>query len=141
MNLIDKLEYYPDLTNMNLRSKLAEKLKVPQNYLVFGNGASELLMAVVRTVKPKKIVLPVPSFVGYEHVLSGESCEVIYCPMNEEYSLDNTILEMLDEEVDLLFLTNPNNPTGRYVDNNLLTDILDRCKTYNIKVILDECFM
>ena len=75
-NLTEKIEYYPDLYMMELKEKLAGTLNVPEEYLTLGNGASELLMSIVHAQKPNKIVVPVPSFLGYEHVINASDADV-----------------------------------------------------------------
>ena len=50
-------------------------------------------------------------------------------------------MDKLSEEIDMIFLCNPNNPTGQTIDRDMLIKILDRCKKQNIVVILDECFL
>ena len=50
-------------------------------------------------------------------------------------------MDKLSEEIDMIFLCNPNNPTGQTIDRDLLIKILDCCKKQNIVVILDECFL
>ena len=53
---------YPDMEAERLREEVSKFLGVPKEYLLFGNGASELFMAMVHGIKPGKIVIPVPSF-------------------------------------------------------------------------------
>ena len=139
-SLADKIEYYPDMECENLRQALSDKLKIPKEYFIFGNGASELFLAAVHALKPKKTVVPVPSFVGYEHALKATDCDVVYYSM-DDYVLDEDVIKFLDDNTDLLILANPNNPTGKYIELSLLERILNHCKENKITVILDECFM
>ena len=65
---------YPDITAAALTEAVSRMLsgecgrEIPKEYLLFGNGASELFLAVVHALKPRNIVIPVPSFYGYEYV-------------------------------------------------------------------------
>ncbi|MBR5932324.1 MAG: aminotransferase class I/II-fold pyridoxal phosphate-dependent enzyme [Lachnospiraceae bacterium] len=138
---IAKAEHYPDQEAQKLREELAKVLNVDPDWIIFGNGASEVLMAAVRAFQPKKVLLPVPSFSGYQWAVRAEGAEIVYLPMSEDHQVTEDLLESLYKDADLLILCNPNNPTGRYIDHDLLGKILDRCLEKGISVILDECFM
>lgn len=108
-----------------------------------GNGASELFVAVVHAIKPGKIVIPVPSFYGYEKAANVTEAEVSYYEMKERdgFCLTEVFLQELQEDVDLLFLANPNNPVGNTIEDMLLEKICDRCRERKITVVIDECFL
>lgn len=69
--------------------------------------------------------------------------EVRYYHMSEEngFSPDDAIFRELADGVDLLFLANPNNPTGSRVNPELLEKIIAFCRDNGITVVLDECFI
>ena len=138
---ISKAEHYPDQEASALRKDLAKALNVREDMLVFGNGASEIIMAAVRAAKPKHVVLPVPSFSGYQWALRTEEPKIYYVEMEEDFQVTDKLTGCLTEDVDMVFLTNPNNPTGRYIRHDLLEEILDVCREKKIVVCLDECFM
>ena len=100
--------------------------------LLFGNGASEILTAAVRAAKPKNVLLPVPSFSGYQWALRPEAPKIWYVEMEDDFQITQKLIGELTEEMDMLFLTNPNNPTGRYIKHDLLEEILDVCRTCSI---------
>ncbi len=106
---------YPDIAAQKLKRAVSGMLSVPEEYLVFGNGASELFMAIVHAVRPKKVLIPVPSFYGYEYAVEASGGECVFYPLEQEkqFRLDETFLEALTEKVDMVFLANPNNPTGK----------------------------
>ena len=142
MEAINNVDVYPDIRCEQLTVACATKLGVKKEYLIFGNGSSELFMAIANTLRPKKVVIPVPSFFGYEYAFSNMSEDIIFYPMKEEeeYKLIEGFLNTLNDS-DCIVLANPNNPTGAPIDKSLLIDILDVCNKKNIKVILDECFI
>ena len=141
INSISNAEHYPDQEVSALRKDLAAALNVQENMLVFGNGASEILTAAVRAAKPKNVLLPVPSFSGYQWALRPEAPNIRYSEMEDGFQITSKLIGELTEKTDMLFLTNPNNPTGRYIQHDLLEEILDVCREKKILVILDECFM
>ena len=140
---VEMCDKYPDMEAAKLKKAVSELLAVPKGYLLFGNGASELLMAVVRAIKPKKTVIPVPSFYGYEYVAQTAEGEIIYYEMSHEnnFCVTEDINNILTEDVDLLFLANPNNPTGSLLSKETFRELLKRCEEKGIYVVLDECFI
>lgn len=122
---------YPDTEAEKLKKAVAEMLHISEDFLLFGNGASELFMAIVHALHPKRTVIPIPSFYGYEHAAGSAESEIIFCDDFTE----------LPEETDLLFLANPNNPTGALLDKMHLTELLNYCKEREIIIVLDECFV
>lgn len=134
---------YPDIRCELLKQKIAEKEGISGDFLVCGNGASELFAAVVHALHPKKTVIPVPSFYGYEWAAGMQEQEIRFYLMKEEsdYRLDEDFLFVLDEDTELIFLANPNNPVGNCVNSDLLERIIRRCKEKEIYVVLDECFL
>ena len=59
----------------------------------------------------------------------------------ENFKLSDRILSDIDDTLDVLILTNPNNPTGRSIDNTLFKKILQKCKGKQVNLIVDECFL
>ena len=75
---VEEAEHYPDIHAQELTNAVAEQLRISEKKLVFGNGASELFHAVLHAVKPSKMLIPVPSFLGYEEAAKTMDCEVIF---------------------------------------------------------------
>ncbi len=140
---VQSCEKYPDITAEKLKQAVSSMLQVPQDYLLFGNGASELFMAVIHGIRPQKIVIPVPSFYGYEYAAKASAGEVCYYQTKEEadFALDDDFFQVLTEDVDMVFLANPNNPTGNLSDIQYLHKLLTHCRNKGIYVVLDECFI
>ncbi len=140
---VEEAEHYPDIHAQELTKAVAERLRISEKRLVFGNGASELFHAVLHAVKPSKILIPVPSFLGYEEAPKAMDCEVIFYEMKKEekFSLTERILDTLDESISLVFLANPNNPVGNLVEPELIFKIAEKCRQCDIALVLDECFM
>lgn len=134
---------YPDITAGRLKKAVGKMLGMPEEYLLFGNGASELFMACVHGIRPKKTVIPVPSFYGYEYAAGAWGGETVFYEMKEEagFCPGKGLFAMLTEEVDLLFLANPGNPAGSLMKKEYLEELLERCRAYGIYVVLDECFI
>ena len=140
---VEEAVKYPDIMAERLKDGVSAMLSVPREYLLFGNGASELFMALIHGLKPKKTVIPVPSFYGYEYAAKAIEGELVYYPLKEENSFlpSKDFFEVLSEDINLLFLANPNNPTGTLIKKEALIELLSFCKKRGIWVVLDECFI
>lgn len=140
---VDKCSKYPDISAEKLTKAVSRMLNVPKENLLFGNGASELFMAIIHGIKPKKTVIPVPSFYGYEYAAGAADGEIVYYETKKEngFCLQADFFSLLTEEVDLLFLANPNNPTGTLMNRKELINVLNYCRSKEIYVVLDECFI
>lgn len=140
---VKKCHEYPDIMAEKLTKAVSNRLSIPQEYLAFGNGASEIFMGLVHAVKPKKIMIPIPSFYGYEYAAKATGSNIIYFPLkaDKEFLPDQDFLDALTADIELLFLANPNNPTGKLPGREYLESLLKICKEKNIYVVLDECFI
>jgi len=94
---LDKLEYYPDPESMRLRAAIAERFALSEENVLLGNGASELLMAVLHALKPGKVLLPVPSFKGYDYAAGAVGADIILWQMNSDFDVTEKLCEALDK--------------------------------------------
>ncbi len=143
MEAVADCSCYPDIRQEELKQAIHVMSGADKNNILCGNGASELFMAIVHGLKPKKIVIPVPSFFGYEKAAKASGAEVLYYEMKleENFCLTDSVTDFLSEDTDILFLANPNNPVGNRLSTELLEKILRHCMAKNIVVVLDECFI
>ena len=143
LEAIEKCREYPDMEAFELKQAVSSLLHIPTDYLAFGNGASELFMAIVHAVRPEKILIPIPSFYGYEYVSKAVAAEITFFPLDEkkEFLPGEDLLDAITDDMDLVFLANPNNPTGKMIEKKYLLRFLTICKEKNIIVVLDECFI
>lgn len=148
---------YPDIMQRNIRAVIAEREGVLQSNVLAGNGASELLLGAVRFIKPKKVLLLEPCYSGYEYVLGAEeSCQVIRYSLNEEDGFIPTLKDIdniWDDSGDnnrgnngknkpeLIFLTDPWNPSGKNIPEEVLEGFLEKADREGTWVILDESFL
>lgn len=100
-------------------------------------------MAAVHAIKPKKTVIPAPSFYGYEYAAKAARSKILFYPLQQEngFAVTKELCEILTEDVELLFLANPNNPTGRLIEKETVMALLRHCEEKGIYVVLDECFI
>lgn len=140
---IDSYECYPDPQCRELREAIAaDESALPQDILC-GNGAADLIFRLVLGLKPKKALLLAPTFSEYEQALQTVDCHVEYYPLSEKngFSLNEDILSAITAELDMLFICNPNNPTGVAAKRELMLKIADQCLVCNVVLVVDECFI
>lgn len=142
---IGDISHYPDIKQRNAREILARLEKVMPCNVMAGNGASELIMAAVRMIKPKSAVIIQPSFFGYNHVINSiENCRIIHYELKEEngFAVTEDFVQFLKAtSPELVIVANPNNPTGCLVSNGLVKEIIYVCESMNTAVLIDECFL
>ena len=137
---------YPQYDNVLLRERLAALYGFSTEEVVCGNGASELFVAIVHALRPKRVGILAPSFSGYAWAAQTVGAEVCSIPLQEEnnFAMDMAQMESLCRHLDgisLLFLANPANPAGNKMEASLLETLLDVCEKKQITVVLDECFI
>lgn len=140
---VEACSQYPDISVEGLRRAVSAGLGVPAEYLLFGNGASELFLAVVHGLKPAAAVIPAPSFFGYTYAARAAGIRTVSYETRREtgFRLEEGLADVLTEEGSLLFLANPNNPTGRLTPGSEIRHLLAHCREKGIWVVLDECFI
>ena len=134
---------YPDPECKYLCSLLAEKYHINAGQILCGNGADDLLYRLVFAVKPKHAVVIEPTYEEYDRVLDLVGCEVLHYTLKAEnsFALSEDVLSVLDENCDIVFICNPNNPTGQLADSELMMKLIKRCRDKHILLVIDECFM
>lgn len=133
---------YPDVECRKLRAKLSLAEGVPAEQIVFGNGAADLIFALALAKRPKKVLLPAPTFAEYEQAVRMAGGQAVYHELSEDdgFLLDERMIESITYDMDMLFLCNPNNPTGLPLKKELVFRILERCAACGVLLVVDECF-
>ena len=139
---IDSWINYPDPLCRELKSDLADNENVDNEYIILGNGAADIIFRLVYALKPKKAIVLAPTFSEYEEALTSVECKVQYHYLKEEdgFLLRDDFIECISDEIDMVFICNPNNPTGELVSIELLEKILKRCREKDVMLVMDECF-
>jgi len=146
-NEYKKLHYYPDDTYYTLKQKIKKYYSVKPGNIIFGAGSSELIKmsaSVVLSAK-KKCMISKNSFLMYPKAVqefAGKE-NIIWINTNDDYSYDlDTFLKTIKENnnISLIFIANPNNPTGTYVNKTILYKFLKKVPE-DILVVLDEAYV
>ncbi|KNY27995.1 pyridoxal phosphate-dependent aminotransferase [Pseudobacteroides cellulosolvens] len=142
---MDLLSSYPDPECNDLRKDISLYLDVPRDRIIIGNGAAEVIFLLFDELKPKKVLIPSPTFCEYERAASKSGSEVVFYRIKESkgFKLDvhELISSMNDNDADSLILCNPNNPTSVLTSPDDLLNLLKAAYRKGIKVIIDETFV
>ncbi|HEX9446131.1 MAG TPA: histidinol-phosphate transaminase [Candidatus Binatia bacterium] len=138
---IGQLHLYPDGDSFYLKRALAAKLSVAPDRLIFGNGSNELIELAVRTfLRPgDEAVMAAQAFVIYRLVVqaAGGACRIV--PLkNFTHDLD-AIAEAITDRTRIVFLANPNNPTGTSYGKKAWEKFLSRV-TAEALLVVDEAY-
>ena len=141
---LPELYRYPDPYCRTLVQTISEYEGVPKNFVLCGNGASELIYAYCGAVRPKRAMELAPTFSEYSLALRRTGCEVVRFALKQEENFDlrkDFLPFLAREKIAALFLCTPHNPTGRLIADDLLEEILRICREKNIALFVDECFL
>jgi histidinol-phosphate aminotransferase len=137
----DSLYLYPDGASMDLRKELAQFLTVEPEQLVVGNGSDELLMLTSRAyLGPNtNTVMAEPTFPVYKTTSTIEGAEVIEVPLVQGVHDLYTMLSSINEQTRVVWLCNPNNPSGTMNTAESVRAFLKQVPP-SVLVVLDEAY-
>ena len=134
---------YPDLEYAELREALASYLGTSPERVVPTNGGAEALFLAARTAKPGRALVLEPTFSEYAAAASAAGLEVVRRVARSRdargFCLDSAALGDLDG-VSVVFLCNPNNPTGESVDRREVLELAERVRDGGATLVVDEAF-
>lgn len=132
---------YPDATAPRLRNLIAEANGLDPENVLIANGGDEIIMNLFLTWggKGRRFMNFPPTFAMYENDALATGTEVVSIPRRPDFSLDEeAIMKRLSEgDIDLIIVTNPNNPTGNLMNDAFLIDML---KATDALVCVDEAY-
>jgi len=135
------LHRYPDGTGRDLKQKLAHRLGLSSENIILGNGSNEVIELAARTFlrEAEEVLLPEPTFAFYRIVAQAQGgiCIPIHL---RDFKIDLMgILQRVSSRTKLIFLSNPNNPTGTIFTRLQFEDFLGRLPT-GVVVLVDEAY-
>ncbi len=135
-------ERYPDTTGLALRQALASQLTISPDNIVCGNGSDELMtmLSQVFLNSTKSIVTADCTFSVYEFVASTCGAKTIKVPLQDNTYDLGAILDAVDDTTSLVFIANPNNPTGTLCSHNEIELFLEKLPS-NVVLVLDEAYI
>lgn len=135
--------HYPDVEAEELCNALATKYDVEKDAILVGNGAAELIYALCHALKPRSARTVAPTFQEYEAAVCMAGGRMVYTPLNEakDFVIDDAFVDSITDADALVFVCNPNNPTGKRIDMDVLTRLVAKCEKVGAYLLLDECFL
>ena len=138
-----EFSYYPDFNVSTLRKSLSDKLGAPEESFIFGNGSFELISLIGAAFidEGDEAIYADPSFGWYINVTTLNGGKVVKVPVNKDFAVDSeAILKAITERTKVVWLCNPNNPTGTVLPGSELVSLISRIRR-DILIVLDEAYI
>lgn len=139
---LGNLHRYPDASGYYLVARLAEKLGVPRDWIVLGNGSDDVIGMLTRVyLSPgDQSVMTSPSFLMYEIFVRTVNATPVMVPLkNLAVDLD-AMADAVTDRTRMIFITNPNNPTGSHITAAAFDALMNRLPDH-VLVVLDEAYI
>ncbi|MFN3478828.1 MAG: threonine-phosphate decarboxylase CobD [Thermodesulfovibrionales bacterium] len=141
--------HYPDPESKKLTQEISRHLDINPQYIICGNGSTELIYLIVRALRPERVLIPEPTFSEYERACRCNGLEVVSYELKEENNfridpddfISSLITHHSSRPIDMVFLCNPNNPTGQLLKKDHVIKIADAARDLKCYLIVDEAFI
>ncbi|MGB9712782.1 MAG: histidinol-phosphate transaminase [Dissulfurimicrobium hydrothermale] len=139
---IGRLHRYPDGSSYYLKNRLAERFGVSPAQIVLGNGSNELIEFLVRVFVRSgcEVISSAPSFLVYTKVVQAAGGKNVIVPLRDGRHDLGAIRAAVTPETRVIFLDNPNNPTGSVIYRSELDAFLHALPN-EVLVVMDEAYM
>jgi len=138
---IENAHLYPDGGAFYLRNAISKKLNITPDHIILGNGSNEIieLLAHAFIERGDAVVTSEHAFVAYKIIARVFGAETIEAP-NRDYGHDlDAILDTITDRTELVFIANPNNPTGTLLSGDMIERFMSRVPPHLI-VVFDEAY-
>lgn len=139
----DQVSKYPGPWARPLVGEIARYCGVESGEVIATNGSTQLIYLVVRAFRPKRILVPQPTFCEYEYSARMVGAEVKFLNTHPKNGFGLEVDKVLEQlrETDMFFLCNPNNPTGAILFREEVLNIIQKASELGVYVVIDEAFM
>jgi threonine-phosphate decarboxylase len=140
---ISSIGRYPDPDMHELRRAIARYFGIKPEHVMCGNGANALIHLIPRVFRPRKALVPFPTFTEYAAAVEDAGGEVVPFPLQERqgFRVDPLEMSFALKGADIAFLCNPNNPTGQLIPKTEMLEIARYALQHNVRLVVDETFM
>jgi histidinol-phosphate aminotransferase len=139
---LNRLNRYPDGSSYYLKEKLSKVFNLPMERILVGNGSNELIELAIRTfITPgEEVIQASPTFLVYEKVVNGAGGELVSVAL-KDFRIDlDAIKKAITTKTKLIFINNPNNPTGTGLTKKELEDFIASVPK-DIVIVIDEAYI
>lgn len=142
LKTLDGVGRYPDSESRVLRERISEKYRIAPEGVIVGNGSTELIRLAAFCFGDGVSFIPQPTFGEYEYavLLYGGGFFSARIPEENDFLLTGEVLAEMPKDTKLVFLCNPNNPTGRAIPENVIYPFLEEAENKGILVVVDEVY-
>jgi|TARA_B110000027_G_scaffold23408_1_gene25327 histidinol-phosphate aminotransferase len=132
---------YPDSDGTFLRKVIAKKFKLDKNRIILGNGSDQVFELVCKAFlnKNDEVVISKYSFIIYRIYSKLNFAKIIYAPENNFTSSVDNILSCVTSKTKVVFIANPNNPTGTYITKNEMLRLRKKLRS-DILLVVDDAY-
>jgi histidinol-phosphate aminotransferase len=132
---------YPDGTGGGLKEKLARRLSTLPHHIILGNGSNEIFELAARTFLQgeEEVLLPDPTFAYYRIAAQSQGARVISVPLRDFKINLSKMADKVNSKTKLIFLSNPNNPTGTIFTRSEFDRFLSHLPS-QVVVVVDEAY-
>ncbi|MBS4960323.1 MAG: threonine-phosphate decarboxylase [Clostridiales bacterium] len=143
ISALDHAQKYPDPLCRRLTKAISVAESVPEEWILCGNGAADLIFCLCHGFQPQNGLVFVPTFAEYAQALGQAGCKVeqVLLKRDHDFCYENCLIEHVTHRTDLVFLCNPNNPTGLCAEKDFLQRLMDQCDKTDTILVVDECFL
>ena len=138
----EDLGRYPDSNGFELKNALAKKLNVSVEWITLGNGSNDILELTARAVAQEgdEVVFSKHAFAVYPLATQAVGGKAIEVPATSEYGHDlSAMLKAITAKTRLVFVANPNNPTGTFLTAAEIAAFLEKVPSH-VVVVIDEAY-
>ncbi len=137
------VDRYPDPDMTELRAAIARYFGIKPGQVVCGSGSNGLIHHIPRVFRPRKALLPAPTFTEYAAAVEAGGGEAVLFPLDERggFRVDPVDMAFAFKGMDMAFLCNPNNPTGRLIPRQEMLEIVRLALRENVRLVIDEAFI
>ena len=138
---VENINRYPDARGHDLTKKISESLGIGQENIVLGNGSDEIIGMLTRALiqAHDEVIMPWPSFLMYDIMIRSVGAIPVYVPLNSLLIDLNSIQSRITPKTRMVFLCNPNNPTGTVFSKTDFETFLESIP--EVIVVVDEAYM
>ncbi len=140
---IREVTCYPEPDSRSLKTALADFHNIKQDTLAVGNGSIELIYLIPRALGVRKALIITPTFSEYEFASRSNDVRIMYfkTEAKDDFRLRLNKLKKYLSWADLVFLGNPNNPTGLCLPAGDMQSLIKLCIRHKTILAIDEAFM
>ena len=132
---------YPDTNGISLKKNLAKKFKIDFSRIILGAGSDQIFELICKAYLKKndEVIVSQYSFIVYRIYSKLNNAKVIYAKENNFITSVENILSKVTKKTKIVFLANPNNPTGTYINKKNLINLRKKLRS-NILLVIDDAY-